>query len=39
MIAVRVRADPGSAKGVQKIEFRLHAPGTELREESRFVIP
>jgi hypothetical protein len=39
MIAVRLRADPGDAKGVQKIEFRLQAPGTELREQSRFLHP
>jgi cytochrome c oxidase accessory protein FixG len=39
MIAVRVRADPGNAKGSQKIEFHLDGPGIHLREPSRFLIP
>jgi polyferredoxin len=39
MIAVRVRADPGSAKGSQKIQFELTAPQVHLREPSRFLIP
>jgi cytochrome c oxidase accessory protein FixG len=39
MIPVRVRADPGDAKGSQKIEFHLQAPGVHLREQSRFLIP
>jgi hypothetical protein len=39
MIAVRVRADPGDAKGSHKIEFHLDGPGVHLREQSRFLIP
>jgi cytochrome c oxidase accessory protein FixG len=39
MIAVRVRADPGAAKGAHKIEFHLDGPGIHLREQSRFLIP